>query len=188
MTQRLILIVIPFMIDLKNIQDKDVWKHAVETIRIFKKSKEHKADFIYNKPIMFQNKENFLKEKSNIKYDDKTCEPFTHIAIYIVSHGTTYTMGNDADKKLTFIEISKMIDDMLLMTSQIHHDIYLFSCQSSDFLLPHIWEQLKNKEWCSLFGIRGFIGHVKGKNCVYVSDLLGGPARYRYQQRLVFAT
>jgi len=152
------IILIPFDLDLKNnVHDRDVYKHAVETIKIFQKQKHcvHPIPIIYSHEFVF---------------------PFCEI--FIVCHGTKSTIGNDADKQLSIKEIGILIQN--IASQNIFH-FYLFSCQSA-FMLHEIAQHIKQEVY--LYGINGYIGQVKGKKHIYVSENLGGHPRWRYEDRL----
>ena len=180
MAKTLIIVIIPFEIDIKNNEyDNDVWQHSIETIRILQ-SESKENEMVHMKPIIFKDQQTFKNETQHLSHE------YVIINTYIVAHGTLVTMGNDGDKQLSAESIGSMINYILAIHTQLNN-IYLFSCQSAMGMLPKVWDHIIQKKSCSLFGINGFIGHVKGKKHIYVSESYGGPARWRYQQRLVIA-
>ena len=177
------LIVIPFGIDIKNsFFDNDVYQHAKETLS--------RMPNAINQIFTYQSKDDFAFQIT--KCLEQTKEIVT-LELFVVSHATLTTLGNDDDKKMDAKEVSsRLINITQCLIKNIPGirkcSFYLFACQTGEKLVHQIGENFVKKFHpviIEFFGINGFIGQIKNKKHIYVSCSLGVPARYRYQQRLV---
>lgn len=171
------IVIIPFDVDLSNPFDKDVYIHAKDTIK--------KLPECINTVFIYRSYDNFKDEISKYINNKENSQESPDVEIYIVSHGTIYTMGNDNEKQLYSDELCGIIKNIIKIFNMWNNlSIYLFSCNSGIKLVYEIGKNINNNK-INIYGIDGYIGYVKGKKHIYVSDILGGPARYRYTQKLI---
>ncbi len=173
------LIIIPFDIDITNYFDSDVYQHAKETL--------FRIPDAINHIFIYQSKDNFTLQ---LKKCIELTKEITILKMFVVSHATLTTMGNDDNKQMDAKELSSylktIVQGLITTVKGIQKClIYLFGCQTGKKLIHQIGPNLIGSSFIELYGIDGFIGQIKNKKHIYVSCLLGGPARYRYQQRLV---
>lgn len=171
---RTLVVAIPFNVRFHNVDDRNVWKHAIETIQIL----QRQVTRAYKTPMGTQMKSVVLPRPyvignlGKLRDDLGSSSP---VAFYIVSHGTTQTVGNDADIVMTEADILRYLKELAQVICK-PIELYLLTCPQ----LARIQQPVV------LYGIDGYVGHVEGKhNNIYVADMLGGPGRWRLEQRLV---